>query len=53
MTKLTLAFSPLQSDIREQTPVDKEHKGPHATQYKVDKSAVPFHVSVPGKRHAN
>ena len=53
MTKLTLPFSPLQSDIREQTPADKTNKGPHATQCKVDKSVVPFHVSVPGKCHVN
>jgi len=51
VTKLTLPFSPLQSDIREQTPADKTHKGLDATQCKVDKSAVPFHVNVPGKCH--
>jgi len=30
-------------------PADKTHKGPDATKCKVDKSAVPFHVNVPGK----
>jgi hypothetical protein len=47
--KLTLSFSFFQSGVREQMPVNKKHKGLRATQCKVDKSAVPFHVSVPGK----
>jgi hypothetical protein len=49
VTKLTLPFSPFKSDIREQMPVDKTHEGPHATQCKMNKLAVPFHISVSGK----
>jgi hypothetical protein len=53
VAKLTLTFTPFQSDIRGQMPADKKPKGPHAMQYKVDKLAVPFHVSVPAKLPIN
>jgi hypothetical protein len=42
VAKLTLTFTPFQSNIKEKLLADKKHKSPHATQCKVDNQQLHF-----------